>query len=177
MLIRFVSNEPSAFQALDEASDQDAIVEAVMLELSGRAVDAGRLSFWEQDDVTEDRLVAQHAARRERRDRVRLMRLPSDIVRASGLVATQAPDAAAFGCVARLHREIDLSNEPSRRILAEALVDAARRAHITPETHYRAVTKGDVGSLVRTEYGLCMSAGSSPEAECAGSWVAPLLGL
>lgn len=175
-LIRFVSSVPSIFQALDDSTERESLILAVMLELVGRPVDAGRPSFWQTDEHTENRVVAQHAARRPSRDRLRLLRVPGEVVESAGLTPEVVPDEGAFECVSNLHREIDLNAEADRRALAEALVDAVLGGGIAAPGPFRSITRAQVGELVAQQHQLCVRAGGVPDADKAGGWVQPYLG-
>lgn len=166
LLIRFVNRKPSVFQVLD---DDVGVLDAMALELQPGPRDNGWASYWARANLLEeDRILAAFAARRQSKQTLDAVVLPTGLLAELGIVVKADTDAETFQCVADLHRLVGLNDEQARRRLAEVILSRFQGSQDFRARFWRRVTKGALRDLFLAVLGSCTD---SPDRTRAAQWL------
>lgn len=175
-LIRFLGKEPSIFQIFDDPEAEETLLEATALELQPRAVDQGWSSYWQvETEQQENPVKASFASRRQRQQKLGVLRLPRKLVEQLDIEINHAPDLDTFACIADLHYLLNLSAEPTRIRLAHAIQKAVDNGELTKDDFYQEVKKNAIKTLLENTYQTCCQSGLEPDLSKAQQWARELL--
>jgi hypothetical protein len=173
-LLRFLK-KPSLFQLLDDSLADKTRLVAIALELEPREVDRGKLSFWEVDGAQSERfVVAAFAARRPRRDRIDVLRLPLELFLELEIQTEAEPDRTTFKCIRDRHRTLDLASKAKRLELAEAICNRVTSQGVDREDiHYR-IRRGEIEEVLRNANRECRNLTGAIDVDLVSEWARSL---